>query len=772
MAPHDPKGTAYVTEFSGHRVRRLRTLPNGTQVSDVLVGSENAWRGNVEGVGTDARMIEPMGIVAMWDGVNPNSTYLGICDSGNDVIRRVWPHNRTMRTWLARSVAYASCWQLTRWLPNVTAPSLRTADWGGVIVAERGPNCGVYSLTSTGVVTRLMGGSGCVSGATAESGSGGPGLDVRMNAVSAIAMDPNGYVFATTHWYALWRYNPFTRTASIILGSSYGNGIDGSPVFVGSPLARFMIIYDMAIDSSGNILLADVAANTIRMLMKNSTGNYTMYNIVGGGTQQTSYGNAIPGVSAQLYNPFGLTITDAPESAVYIADTRSQRIKQLAYGTPSGSRTPSTTGTPSRTSSATATVTKGVSAVSSAFSGTIGSLPTGSSSSGGASMVTTAPDGVAFDGARNRLFITSSTAHMVWLYDVATSATSVVVGTPGVGTSTGSTMNGPRGIAVYNATAVLVVERGSHSLCWVAQAPGNGTWNVSRLVGTGSAGFNGDGTGLTSRQLSSPDSVAVHPDGSIYIADFGNARLRRVLLANNSIETAAGTGVAPTGTTVYVNNQAGTSVAIAPRAVAISEQGHVYFYSQATDGSNGRVLRLVGLGASSVVSVIAGSAAAGTTPPTGDGTAATSVGLPAVSWMSVNGAQRIALVDSASHTVRMLVPNGTSHPLNPNGANKLRLGHQVHHLALRWKLRCWQLRRRRLGTECAPKPYRHASRLGCSIRQPRWSDDRRHRVRVCARHQYQLLTYLAPCTALPRPPPRRVLTCCTLLPRFHSKLQE
>jgi hypothetical protein len=53
------------------------------------------------------------------------------------------------------------------------------------------------------------------------------------------------------------------------------------------------------------------------------------------------------------------------------------------------------------------------------------------------------------------------------------------------------------------------------------------------IAGTGVDGFSGDGDPATEAQLSEPTSVAIGPDGDLYISDWGNNRIRKVTLGGS-----------------------------------------------------------------------------------------------------------------------------------------------------------------------------------------------------------------------------------------------
>lgn len=100
----------------------------------------------------------------------------------------------------------------------------------------------------------------------------------------------------------------------------------------------------------------------------------------------------------------------------------------------------------------------------------------------------------------------------------------------------------------------------------------NADGTVGCLAGCSHApGFSGDGGAATAAHLNFPSGLAAAPDGSLYVSDAGNLRLRRIA-ADGTISTVAGTGSA----TTWTASGPATSVDVRPAAVAVGSDGTVY----------------------------------------------------------------------------------------------------------------------------------------------------------------------------------------------------
>ena len=235
--------------------------------------------------------------------------------------------------------------------------------------------------------------------------------------------------------------------------------------------------------------------------------------------------------------------------------------------------------------------------------------------------------------------ITSSSAMVApTIETVAGSGTEGFSGDGGAATS--AAFNGPTGVTLDSAGNLYIADWGNHRVRKV-----DASGNISTIAGTGTGGFGGDGGAASAAQLQNPAGLAVDSAGNLYIADYSNHRIRKVD-ASGDISTVAGTGTA----SFSGDGGAATSAAInTPFGVALDSVGNLYI----ADSSNHRIRKV---DASGIISTVAGT---GTRGFSGDGGAATSAAIDGSFGVALDGAGNLYIADTNNHRIRKVDASGT-----------------------------------------------------------------------------------------------------------------
>jgi DNA-binding beta-propeller fold protein YncE len=254
------------------------------------------------------------------------------------------------------------------------------------------------------------------------------------------------------------------------------------------------------------------------------------------------------------------------------------------------------------------------------------------------------PFGIAFDEAGSLYFV-EMTSHRVCRID-GKGMLHVIGGT------------GAKGDKGDDGPAVKASFNGPHSL---AVAP-NGdlyladTWNnrvrkidgktgaITAFAGTGDKGFQGDGGPVVKAHFGGVYCVALDPQGKhLYLADLDNHRIRKIDLKTGVIATVAGNGkegVPEDGA------EAVKAPLVDPRAVAADADGNVYILER-----GGNALRVVD--AKGRIRTVAGTGKKGASGDGGDARQATLNG-PKHLCIDIDGSVLIA--DTENHAIRRYQP--------------------------------------------------------------------------------------------------------------------
>ncbi|ANJ73375.1 hypothetical protein K6V72_19225 [Ralstonia insidiosa] len=317
------------------------------------------------------------------------------------------------------------------------------------------------------------------------------------------------------------------------------------------PTARFQNPYGVALDSAGNLFVADTYNYRIRKI----TVPGVVSTFAGSGTGSEADGT---GTAASFSSPIGITFDSTGN--LYVVDTSGNTIRKI---TPAGVVTT-----------------------------LAGSGAVGSADGIGTAATFWQPYGVAIDGAGN-LYVTDVANQKIRKITPAGVVTTLA-GSGTVGATDGpgalATFNLPRGIAVDNNGYVYVAEQ---SGCKIRKITPAGV--VSTLAGSPASNCgHADGTG-TAAIFQGPVALALDSNGNLYVAEFGGSDVRKVTPAG-VVTTLAGSGVSGSADGMGTSAQFGT-----PAGIAVDSNGVVYV----ADSSNSTIRMITPAGN---VSTLAGAA--------------------------------------------------------------------------------------------------------------------------------------------------------------------
>lgn len=575
----DGDGNVYVADSNNHRIRRI--TPGGSVSNYAGSGASGAAN---SASSTIATFNSPKGIALL-------SGSLYVADTGNHLIRRIVmaadASSRTVSTFAGSTSGFADGAGAAA---RFHTPSGITTNGAGVLYIADEQNHRIRQITATADVSTVAGTgtAGLVNGRTDVARFQAPtgvtvGIDGNLivadsenHALRGIAIQPlsvpSELMAGTTNadgvqvrsvldvnalglapgitYYFRWKSSTTGNTQ--LLGQSFFlydfPSVETRPATNVSPASaqlnanvdpkngRTVVTLEYSTDpalrnpyqvstpaGSGTAGYADGTGTAARFsnptgVVANAAGdvfvadrlNHRIRRITAAGVVSTFAGSGDPGftngtgTAARFEKPAGLAI-DAAQN-LYVADEQNHQIRKI---TPAG--------------------------VVSVFAGSgIAGFVEGAA----ATARFLYPTGVAVDADGN-VYVADSGNHRIRRIAAADGTVTTYAGTGVAGTADGAVADAqfstPKALALGAGSSILVADTGNHTIRVIDAG------NVTTLAGDGTEGFaNGLGT---SARFSSPTGVCRDTDGSVFVSDSGNHRIRRIS-PDGVVDTLAGSGIA------------------------------------------------------------------------------------------------------------------------------------------------------------------------------------------------------------------------------------
>lgn len=419
----------------------------------------------------------------------------------------------------------------------------------------------------------------------------GNGTTSVLNNPQGVGLDPSDNVFVAD-----------TGNARIVKITPAGVGtVFGSGLALTEPT-------NVAFDSAGRLLVADCNSGFDGAIWQYNAAGTARTRIAGNGTN--TFADGVAATASGLDCPRGMTV-DTTTDTVYFAEAGRNRIRRFTIGN---------------------TIT------TIAGTGTAGITGDGAAAT---AATVDYPNDVVRDAATGTLYLSQGGSQSVPTWGVRRFTVggnmSTIAGNRWAtysgdgGAATAAQLYHPGGADFDSADTMYIADTDNNRIRKVTGGV------ISTVAGTGLAtGSLGDGGAATSAQVRRPQDVAVDGSGNLYIAEFGQHRIRKVT-SGGVISTVAGTGTAGTTWT----GVAATTQINRPYGIAVVANGDIYF----ADSGNNRVLRVSG----TTISVVAGDGTAGAS---GDNSAAATATLNAPRDVVVSASGDVYIADSGNKVVR------------------------------------------------------------------------------------------------------------------------
>jgi sugar lactone lactonase YvrE len=450
----DNSGNIYVSGYDSHRIRKI--TPTGTVTT--LAGSSYGF---ADGMGSSAKFFSPLGLAV------DSSGNIYVSDERNNKIRKITPAGLVSTLAGSGAQGFSDGIGTTAQFHYPFGIAIDNSD--NLYVSDN-YNSKIRKVTPQGMVTTIA----------------------SVYYPYGIAVNGLGDIYVAASFQH--KVEKISQTGSVIVNTLAGSAAIGFADGSGTA-AQFKYPTGVASDDSGTVYVADTQNNRIRKIT--SAGVVTT--LAGSGAQGFADGT---GTAAQFNNPTGVSVDGTGN--VYVADSGNNRIRKITS------------------------------------SGNVSTLA-GSGASGNANGVGTQaqfylPQSIYVD-LGGTVYVADKGNHLIRKITSAGVVTTLAgSGTAGFADDTGTAaqFNSPYSVAVDTSGTVYVADQSNNR---IRKITSSGV--VSTLAGSGTSGFV-DGTG-TAAQFFSPTGVSVDGSGLVYVADRGNNVIRKIT-ATGVVSTLAGSG--------------------------------------------------------------------------------------------------------------------------------------------------------------------------------------------------------------------------------------
>lgn len=462
----DTAGNVYVADYGNDTIREMKLV--GTNWVVTTIAGLAGVSGSANGTNSAARFKIPTGV-----GVDTNGNVY-VVDDGNDTIRKLTPSGTNWAVTTMAGVAGAvgnadGMGSLARF----AYPEAVAADSAGNLYVTDGDGT-IRMITPAGKVTTIAGLAGAVGSVDGTNSA------ARFSALGGLDVDSAGNLYVADGGNDTIREVSPVGTNWVVTTIA---GLAGSPGSADgtNSVARFNGLQDVAMDSAGNLLVADSVNNTIRQMTPVGT-SWVVKTLAGSATGGPGSADGMTS-TARFSSPLGASVDSAGN--LYVADYINDTIRQV---TPAGM----------------VTTLAGLAGVS------------GTNNGMGSAARFNEPADVAVDSMGN-LYVADWSNHTIRQMTPAGTnwVVTTIAGTPGVsgyvsGAGKTARFYYPNGVAVDASNNVYVADTGNAAIRKVIPVGTN--WNVTTVSGV----------------FSGPTGIAVGPDGNLYVADYYSHTIRKM----------------------------------------------------------------------------------------------------------------------------------------------------------------------------------------------------------------------------------------------------